>query len=64
MSSATAILKTEIVGALSCLNEDGLDEVRTHIATLVKATRRRDAVRTSLAGIWAGRGFGDLSDLE
>ncbi len=64
MSPMTAILKTEIVRGLECLGEGGLDEVRAHVAALVEATGRRRSARKSLAGIWKGRGFERVSDLE
>ncbi len=64
MSPASAILKTEIVRGLESLGEAGLDEVRAHVAALVKETGRRESARKSLAGIWKGRGFERISDLE
>ena len=64
MSPLNAILKTEIVRNLEWLGEGGLDEVRAHVAALVKATGRPGAARTSLAGIWKGLGFERISDLE
>ncbi len=64
MNSATAILKTEIVRNLECLSEDGLDEVRSHVAALVAAAGRGSSGRKSLAGIWQGRGFERIADLE
>ncbi len=64
MSPTTALLKTEIVRGLDRLGEGGLGEVRAHVATLVKAADRRGSARTSLAGIWKGRGFERISDLE
>ncbi len=64
MSPTSAILKTEIVRDLERLGEDGLGEVRAHVAALAKATGRRGPARTSLAGIWEGRGFERISDLE
>ncbi len=64
MSSATAILKTEIVRNLERLSEDGLDEVRSHVAALVAAAGRRSSGRKSLAGIWQGKGFERIADLE
>ncbi len=64
MSSATAILKTEIVRSLERLSEDGLGEVRAHVAALVAATGRHSSDRRSLAGVWQGRGFERIVDLE
>ncbi len=64
MSPTTAIMKTKIVLDLECLGEDRLDEVRAYVAALVKTTGRRGAARSSLAGIWKGRGFERISNLE
>ena len=64
MSPTSAILKAEIVRSLESLGEGGLDELRAHVAALVKATGRRGSARRSLAGIWKGRGFERISDLE
>lgn len=64
MSSATAILKTEIARYLERLNEDGLNEVRAHVAALAESIGRPRSGRKSLADIWQGRGFEVISDLE
>ncbi len=64
MNPTTAVMKTKIVLDLECLGEDRLDEVRAYVAALVKTTGRRGSARSNLAGIWKGRGFEGISDLE
>lgn len=64
MTPTNAILKAEIIRGLESLAEGGLDEVRAHVNALVEANGRRESARKSLAGIWKGRGFERISDLE
>ncbi len=63
MSTRVAILKTAISRDLERLSEEGLDEVRAHIAELAAAARPGSG-RKSLAGIWKGSGFERIPDLE
>ncbi len=63
MSARAARLKTVIARDLECLSEDGLSEVRAHIAELAAAGRPSTG-RKSLAGIWKGNGFERIPDLE
>ncbi len=64
MSSATAVLKTAIVRDLDRLGKDGLGEIRVQVAALVAAAGQRNLRRKSLAGIWQGKGFERILDLE
>ncbi len=64
MSPTTAIMKTKIVLDLECLGEGRIDGVGADVAALVKTPGRRGAARSSLAGIWKGRGFERISKLE
>lgn len=64
MSSTTATLKTAIARDLERLSEEALGEVRARVAALAAANGRSNSARRSLAGIWRGKGFERIPDLE
>lgn len=64
MSPKSTLLKAEILRGLDALGEGDLHEVHAHVTSLVEATGRSGSAREILAGIWKGRGFERLSDLE
>ncbi|MCP3961650.1 MAG: hypothetical protein GY719_27735 [bacterium] len=64
MSSSTAILKTQIAQDLERLGAEELGEVRAHVAALATGNGQKSGGRKSLAGIWRGKGFERISDLE
>lgn len=60
----TAILKTEIYKEVSLLRDDKLSEVKDFIEFILSRQEPAKKKVIQLKGIWAGRGFEKVSDLE
>jgi len=61
--NAAAIKRTELLSELALLPEEDLDRVYALIAILVR-TKAPDRSSRSLRGIWKGKGFERIEDLE
>lgn len=60
----TAILKTEIYKEVSLLRDDKLSEVKDFIEFILSRQKLSKKKVMQLKGIWAGRGFEKVGDLE
>lgn len=60
----TATKKLEIVNALAHVPDADLDDIKKHIDAIIAASGKRKAPYRSLKGIWKGKGFEKITDLE
>jgi len=62
--NTAAIKKTEIIKQLSRASERDLDRIRICIDSVLTGSGPTDQRSHSLKGIWKGKGFDQLEDLE
>ena len=59
-----AIKKIEIVNALSRVPVSSLDKIKAYIDTFVAESDKSTQRNSSLKGIWQGKGFEKITDLD
>jgi len=59
-----AIKKMEIVNALAHVPDANLDEIKKHIDAIIAESGKPQTPVRSLKGVWKGKGFEKISDLE
>ncbi len=59
-----AIRRAEIIQDLASVPDSDLDEIQAYVQTILSKADRPPRSRRSLAGIWRGKGFENIVDLE
>ena len=62
--NTAAIKKTDIIKQLYRVSEKDLDKIRMCIESVLTESGRVSQQRHSLKGIWKGKGFDRMTDLE
>lgn len=62
--NVTALKRNEIIQALTLLREEQLEKVRIYIDSVLLSPHVHPKSNRSLKGIWQGKGFEKLYDLE
>lgn len=62
--NAVALKRTELVSELSLLPEKELDRVLALVASMLATAEKPEHTRRSLRGIWKGKGFERIGDIE
>ncbi len=62
--NVAALKKTEIIRILALLPEDRLEQVRVYVDSILPTSYPLAQSYRSLKGIWQGKGFEKLTDLE
>ncbi len=61
---SAAIRRAEIIKDLTSIPDSDLDEIQAHVRTVLDKVSRPPRSHRSLAGIWRGKGFERIADLE
>lgn len=61
---AAAIRRAEIIKDLTSIPDSDLDEIQAYVRTILSKADRPPRSRRSLEGIWRGKGFEKIVDLE
>lgn len=62
--NVAALKRNEIIRALALLPEDQLEKVRAYVDSVLPTSPALAKNNRSLKGIWQGKGFEKLADLE
>lgn len=61
---SAALRRAEIIEDLTHIPDSALDEIQAYVRAVLNKAHRPPQSRQSLAGIWRGKGFEKIVDLE